>query len=743
MRHRLLLLFILANICYPEVWAQPHRWVMNIPDSILGRDILVSTTIIKAASRQMRTNDMRYGYGGDQVYTAMIRLVRHGRCIDIEGENVPSVYECDTTNIYHSYYEAETRPLLARLEYDNGKIDLTHLAETDCELFSLRGAASDIGLGSYQPEKSELGEMKVFADNICFHSIRSYTLANPAKGENSNSRWEIVTSWMLLPTTPMKPKVFNDKVGYFTTTLAMPGQRGANDMGLNRQVAQRWRLEPSDTAAYRMGKPTDARHPITFYIDQSVPTWLTPYVRKGVEMWQEAFLQAGFTNAIQCRMLADVGGTVGDMHYPLISYKASSVPNAYGHPVVDPRSGEIVYATVNLFHSVLGLLQRWYFVQCSAIDQRGLEYPFSHELMGKLVQYVVNHEVGHTLGLRHNFVASTVFHTDSLRSPQFFRRFGQGSSVMDYQRFNYIAQPGDGFTPNDLFPRLGVYDKCAIEWGYRWGGESRKWQENNPLCKYFEESVMDDPRVQSEDAGKEPALAAEYGIRNLQRDMEFLKDWNPANDDGHFELRRRYLSVIEQYWNYLNHALRYVGSNYDGTTPVERECQESVLELLHERFFTPQNWLFQPPLMEKCGIDFETYMGSESASLEGKLLQKHGMLTNNLQRDKKGLTADDLFRYIRREAFGAEGLMMPLDRWQMRVQSNMLEQLALNAENAAHLNGEVSTKLYDVILGLKADIKKLLDTNPEPSLTKSHYQTLLHFISMWEAGSNKGLKNKD
>jgi len=240
--------------------------------------------------------------------------------------------------------------------------------------------------------------------------------------------------------------------------------------------------------------------------------------------------------------------------------------------VTDPRSGEIITSHVAIFHSVQDLLQRWYFVMCATIDKNAREYPLSKEIMGRLAATVLTHEVGHTLGLMHNYMGSTIYPVDSLRNKEFIRKNGLGASIMDYQRFNYVAQPEDGLEPQDLYPRIGIYDNFAIEWGYRYYSDSldvaaetmmlRRWvkeKRKNPALLYVKETDFLDPRVQSEDFGSDIIYANSLGIKNLKIIMDHLQEWTPSDDMNYFSLRRRYLSVLSQYSNYINHALKIMG----------------------------------------------------------------------------------------------------------------------------------------------------------------------------------------
>lgn len=757
---------------YMNIYAPSDgSFIMEVPRRVLGRDIMVSVSVVRGATRQERGSDLRYGYGGDQVYSTMISLTRQGNRINIEEALRPSVNSrMDSLNIYRPYFRSLLRPVLTTLpvvaETDSSCfVNITDLLSSDSQLFSLHGAASDLKIGAYRPERSEVTSVDAFPLNLNFRSTRSYSLAKPAKGELPESRWDIVSSWLLLPEVPMRPMIADKRVGYFISYVdGLTNDK--NKMGNRAEVAQRWRLEPrpEDMDRYLKGEAVEPVKPIIYYIDRDVPGWLVPYFKKAVEAWQPAFEKAGFKNAIRAELAPDDSTYVnGDLRYPLMSYKASPTPNAYGQMVIDPRSGEILSATVNIFQSVMGLLQRWYFVQCGTVDSRAREYPLPRDAMGELIATVVTHEVGHTLGLRHNFMASTCYHTDSLRSVSFVRRNLQGASVMDYQRFNYVAQPGDGFAPADLLPKVGAYDDFAIEWAYRmenpalspfevkklksaWTDMKRK----DRRVLYLEETNMTDPRVQSEDTGDDAVKAGYLGIENLKRDVDFLKTWRSVNDADNFELRRRYLSTIQQYWNYINHTLPYVSGVYDDNAapgergllvnrPVPRRQQLEVLKFLEDEFFNNNDWLFDRRLMGICGLDDEIYLVNESGTAMSKLFLKYTKLKTNLQADPDGLTPDELFEYLYRVVYGDRLKSRKLTRAQMMLQSSLLEQLTINAESPANLFDNTGRKLTALIMRLKADAEKAAKSTSDYT-TAAHYRTMVSFIRVWQAGANSGLK---
>ena len=681
------------------------------------------------------------------------------------------VYLGDSTGLYDKYYQNLESPAIASLRIEARSensylVDITDLFLSDSDLFALKGAKEALKLGGYQQGQSYALDVKAFPENINFRSIRSYgPTGEVKKGEFPSTLWEVGASWYLLPEKPMKQRVFDERVGYFAFSLE--GMVKRTDLMDKTMMATRWRLEPKpeDMEKYLRGELVEPVKPIVFYIDRATPKFLVPYFIKAVNVWQGAFEKAGFKNAIYGKLAPtpeeDPDYCEGDIRYPLVSYKASPIPNAYGPMVFDPRSGEIITSHIAIFHSVLELIQRWYFVMCGAVDPRAREYPLSQEVMGELAATVLTHEVGHTLGLRHHFMGSTAYPVDSLRSKTFIRQHGLGTSIMDYQRFNYVAQPGDGLEPQDLLPRIGIYDEFAIEWGYRYFPEAsdlkrdneklRAWVDEkryDPKMVYIEETTYGDPRVQSEDSGDDVIKANRLGINNLKYIMTHLEEWTDGNDPDYYVLRKRYLSVLNQYQNYVEHVLRYVGGRYsDNPTreeelkvnqPVPREKEEEAWAFLEEFVCHEQDWLFVEEIMEKTGVNAEFYEQEEALGKLTKWLLKYSMLHKNRQLNEDGFTVDELLNRLYSVIFETKGQNGKLSQYDQALQRGLLQNLVVNVENPYNLSNGVGVVIQQVIMKIKRYVQ-IKAEGCEDTLTASHYKTLYNFIALWEKGGNKAL----
>ena len=745
-------------------YLQDQCHYLEIPDKIMGRDILVMVCINKGTYRKERTNDMRFGYGGDEVFEKMIRLQRNEDHVYIT-EPTPA-YLNDTSALHYTYLRNQKPPISHALKVvaqgdHSTLVDITPLIIADDPLFSLRGAASELKLSAPMPELTEVKRVEAFAENINFVTQRGYTLSQPAPNEHTASLWEVCSSWVLLPETPMLPKIADTRVGYFTHPLPVLCAR--NDLYTLGAAAAHWRLEPKpeDLQRYLAGQLVEPQKPIVYYIDPATPDYLKPYFIKAVNVWQQAFERAGFKNAIRAEIApSDSSFNPGDIRYPLISYKASPIPNAYGPHVVDPRSGEIINTHIGIYHSVLDLVQRWYFSMCAPADKRARTYPIDKALMGELMQTVLTHEVGHTLGLRHNFMGSTAYDADSLRCADFIARHGLGASIMDYQRFNFIAQPGDKLPPQALLPRIGEYDLFAIEWAYRYRPERDLAKQTATLQQwvtkqraedarrlYIVESTLGDARVLSEDASSDVIKANCYGMQNLQFVMNHIEDWTQESGKDYNVLRRRYLSLLNQYQTYISQAVKQVASlqddncqrneRYQVNKHLPKAKQLEALAFLNEHLIKEPTWLFRKPLMQRTGVDYDDHVINFASQQLGILLLKYSVL-NTQAPQPDDLRPEEIFDFLYKKIYQEKNQQPMLSYYDMRLQKDLLTAITMNAENRVAIQFAMAIPLNKMMHQIKTNALDMAAHTPD-YLQQCHHLAVAHFISIWEKESNEAL----
>ncbi|SNR33298.1 zinc-dependent metalloprotease [Flavobacterium sp. ov086] len=487
---------------------------------------------------------------------------------------------------------------------------------------SFNDVLSNIGFGgSVKSDLSYIESVKTFPKNIV---VKSQLTTSVSEGGPALSVTIGVTSnIILLDKVPMQPRFADNRIGYFAEKhwYFSDDQQAMRE----KELITRWRLEPKkeDIEKYKNGELVEPKKPIIYYIDPSTPKQWRSYIIEGVRDWQVAFEKAGFKNAVIAKepTEADTDFDIDDVRYSVITYVASQKSNAMGPAVVDPRSGEIIESDIIWWHNVMTSLQSWMRIQTGAIDPKARGNKFSDEHMGEAIRFVSSHEVGHTFGLKHNMGASFAYPVESLRSKEFTEKMGgTAPSIMDYARYNYIAQPEDHVEA--ITPKIGEYDKYAIEWGYRWYADQTEEHtalnnliakhQNDPLYFYGEQQDGDstiDPRSQSEDLGDDAMKASEYGLKNLKRVVSNILEWSYDKDESYYQTGKLYIGAIGQ-WNLYNyHVLNNLGGIYLNTTvhgdnkasyvPVPAAIQKRAVAYLLKNTIAIPEWLFFNPILDK------------------------------------------------------------------------------------------------------------------------------------------------
>ena len=608
-----------------NVYAQDGKYYFEIPVSLLQRDMLV---VNKLQRVPFELNDAGVNRGTNYE-TQMIRFewnkeekkirVRQSRPLPESPEN-----DAITRSVRDNFIS----PLIADFKLEACNADSTSVIIQINDIYdgsetSINNVFDNINLGtSAVKDLSRIMSIKALPNNIVATSELTTKVREGMSAVNVTV--EVSSSLVLLPEKPMMGRLDDPKVGYFTKDLLYFSD--SQQKTEEKKYITRWRLEPKpeNREAYLRGELVEPEKPIVFYIENSTPYRWRKYIKQGIEDWQVAFERAGFKNAIIAKELPDsIAVNADDINYSVVTYAASSKANAMGPSILDPRSGEILEADIMWWHNVISMVQEWITVQTGAIDPKARGTKLPDEMMGDAIRFVACHEVGHSLGLRHNMMGSWTFPTDSLRSKSFTDKMNStASSIMDYARYNYVAQPGDGVTA--VSPHIGPYDIFAIEYGYRWYGlptpEAEKDvlydflnKHNGRLYKYSEaqdpRSAVD-PRAQNEDLGDDPVRSSELGIANLKRIVPEIIKWTTTGEKGqtYEEASRLYYAVITQWNNYLYHVMANIGGIYienttvgDGVktyTYVEKEKQEASLDFLLNEVLCYPRWLFDTEISD-------------------------------------------------------------------------------------------------------------------------------------------------
>ena len=611
-------------------------WYLEIPDTLLGRRILAVT--------RFTANTMGAGeYGGEEVNDAMLYWEKAPNGNLLLRVDVVSVEAPEADAIAQAVRVSSENPIVASFKPEKEasagttRIKANSLFEGDLQVFSLNAATKkQYNLGGIKADASFIGSMRTYPINTEVTVTKTFAYNQPQGNQGGPARsgslpagreagvvtMVLNTSFLLLPEVPMQQRWFDARVGYFAGgyTHFSDDQQGVEPV----RYITRWRLEarPEDVEKQKRGELVEPVKPIVYYIDPATPRQWRPYLIAGVNDWQVAFEQAGWKNAIRAEEwpenAEELGMSLEDARFSVIRYLASPIANAYGPNVHDPRSGEILESHIGWYHNVMTLVHDWYQVQAAAVDPRARSFRFSDELMGDLIRFVSSHEVGHTLGLRHNKGSSSFTPVEKLRDKAWVEENGHTVSIMDYARFNYVAQPEDNIGKAGLYPRINLYDKWAIEYGYKptylsspkedhlwWNKEIIARLEAEPRLWFGGEGNDQDPRAQSEDLGDDAVAASEYGILNLQRIIGQLPAWNTEEANMYTNLNRMYDAVVSQYGRYMGHVAQNIGGRYITNksveqagpkyAPVPREHQKKCLEFLNARVFTRPSWLVEQP----------------------------------------------------------------------------------------------------------------------------------------------------
>jgi len=764
-----------------------EKWFFEIPDSMLGREFMAITRFSKTAAGGGL-------YGGELANQQTLQWEK-GPSNVLFLRVVTLVSMADTTNkIYKAVKSSSVNPIAAAFEIRAyGKdstsivIDVTDFFKGDNLIVSIpQGIKSRMRLGGLASDRSYVEHINTYPINTEVRSVKTFSSGGigPSFGLSFSSptdaagavTLELNTSFILLPPTPMAKRLFDSRVGYFADDYVVYSDEQQKIE--NQEFVVRWRLEPrpEDRENWRRGERVRPAKPIIYYIDPATPRKWVPYLIQGVNDWQQAFESAGFKDAIEAREWPESDTTMSleDARYSVLRYFASDIENAYGPNIHDPRSGEIIESHIGWYHNIMEILHDWYMIQAGAVDPRARAMHLDDSLMGQLIRFVSSHEVGHTLGLRHNMGSSSTVPVEKLRDKAWLDAHGHTPSIMDYARFNYVAQPGDNIPEADLFPRIGEYDRWAIRWGYAYAGGKdpkeeakilNKWTidslHSNPRLWFGGEGFNQDPRSQMEDLGDNSIKASEYGIRNLRRIIAGLPEWTKEDGDKYENLAEMYRQATAQFNRYMNHVLKNVGGVYetfhsveqpgDVYAPAPRERQHEAVVFLNAQLFETPHWLMVDSILNKISSPSSgdpvspIQTGVLSSLLSANRLNSL-LLSANRYGQAKVYTVENLLGDVRKGVWGELDTHRPTDPWRRALQKTYVESLISAAGSSSggssgSFQGLViffgpNTKNTDLPSIAKAELtrlrQRLLTAIPltADTLTKYHLEDLAQRIRL-------------
>ncbi|REA59309.1 zinc-dependent metalloprotease [Dyadobacter luteus] len=742
-----------------------EKWYFEIPDSILNSDIMAVTRYSKTAAGGGI-------FGGEEVNRQMIRWEKGmDNNILLRSVTVVVASPDSTKPIFQAVKNSNSDPIIGVFDVkavkkeDKGNssvIDVTDFFNADNQVFSLSSVSKQLlKLAAFKKEASFIEKMSSYPINTEIRTIKTFSVIPPSisltpapqigrylpAGRDAGVvTMEMNTSLILLPKVPMRKRFFDSRVGYFANQYAVFGEESQKS---DEEVfAVRWRLEPKnaeDAKRQKNGELIEPKKPIIYYIDPATPVKWRKYLKAGVDDWQVAFEKAGWKNAIRGEYWPESDSTMSleDARYSVIRYFAADIQNAYGPNVHDPRSGEILESHVGWYHNVMRLLRNWYIIQGAAVDPNARTKKFSDELMGELVRFVSSHEIGHTLGLRHNMGASSATPVEKLRDKAWTDKNGHTSSIMDYARFNYVAQPEDGIT--NLFPRIGDYDKWAIEWGYSNIQDTQdaeadkkilnvktKEAYKNPRLRFGTEMSPYDPRYQTEDLSDNAMKASEYGIKNLKRILPKLSEWSKEDGESYKELEELYGNVVSQYRRYLGHVIKNVGGIYDtpitydteGETfvTVPKTTQKEAISFLNTQLFKTPVWLLDASILNKIKPEsgVEAIKSLQEYALTSLFAGDRAVRLIETGTSSKYYTLDDLFTEVESGIWSEVKAGAPIDVYRRNLQKLYTEKLISLLKPG---KANVQSVPVGITYGFSTRVVELEKTDL-PSITRAHLESL-------------------
>jgi len=733
-------------------------WFFEIPDSLLEEEVLVTSRVSGFVK------GLNFGGAGVRSQPQqVIRWQKKGKNLLLRSVSYNSVASFEDP-IYKSVKNNNFEPIVASFpiktmpkDSSSYVIQMNSFFTSDVPMISAMNSfqKKNFGIRGVDGKRSFINEINAFPENVNVKHVLTYTGSKLPDNRNTGTMsLEMTQSFILLPEIPMQPRHYDARVSYFS--LGQTDYSADEQKAFKKRFITRWRLEPKDPEAYFRGELVEPVKQIVYYIDPATPEKWRPYLMQGVNDWKVAFEAAGFKNAIEARMPPskeeDPDWSPEDVRYSVIRYVSTDIQNAMGPHVHDPRTGEIIESDIIWYHNVMNLLRNWFFVQTSAINEDARSPKFRDEVMGRLIRFVSAHEVGHTLGLPHNMGSSVAYPVDSLRSPSFTKKMGTAPSIMDYARFNYVAQPEDGDV--GLMPNVGPYDKWSIDFGYRRFENMDEDEERATINSLIKEKADDpiyrfgrqrrsptDPTAQTEDIGDNSMRASELGLKNLKRIVPNLIEWTSEETKDYSELRELYNNVFGQYRRYVGHVISNVGGVYEFNkssdeeeavyTHVEKAKQKDAINFLNKNVFATPSWLIDKEILsriEETGIT-ERIRGLQDRSL-AQLMNPdrlNRMIENNAINGSNAYSINQMFDELIESIYSEVQSRSSVSLYRRNLQRTFIEGLerTLEMESNRYEHSDMKAIARAKLKSLK---RMLGSAGGSDDMTRFHYDDLVERI---------------
>ncbi len=765
------------------------KFLFEISDSLIGKEIMTIT-------RYSKTPAGGGIFGGEEINRQVVKFEK-GLNDNILLRSITYVIMSPDEDkpIARAVKNSSSDPIIGNYEILAYKkdasekenigyvIDMNSTFDADVQTFSLSPINKQLlSIQSFQKDKSFIQDIKSFPINTEIRSVKTFSTEQPKISRTPTPKigvdlpsgldagvvtLELNTSMLLLPEQQMRKRPFDKRVGYFANDYDVFKEES---LKADKEIfAVRWRLEPKneeDAQRQKNGELIEPKKPIVYYIDPATPDKWKPFIKQGIDDWKEAFEFAGWKNAISGEYWPENDPTMSleDARFSVLRYFAADIPNAYGPNVHDPRTGEILESHIGWYHNVMSLLRDWYLVQTAAVDPRARNKKFDDKLMGELIRFVSSHEVGHTLGLRHNMGASNATPVEMLRNKEFIEKNGHTSSIMDYARFNYVVQPEDNIT--DLFPRIGDYDKWAIKWGYSYFKDAKSEEEEKALLNtmtkeayknrrlwFGTETSPYDPRYQTEDLGDNAMKASEYGIKNLKRILPNLIEWSKEDGEDYSELEELYGSLVGQFRRYMGHVTKNVGGIYETPKTYDMEgsqyevvpnnIQNEAVTFLNTQLFKTPKWILDQNIMSKINPDngVEAIKALQNNTLSSLLSGDRLIrLIETSSVNKENYSVDKLMTDLKKGIFSELKTGSSIDIYRRNLQKLYINEVigaldvdgkqtarGLNRRPVKYNETDIPSIARGQLSELKREIKTALSITSD-RLSKFHLQDLLSRI---------------